>query len=228
MDHNFDARRSGYQQGDHVCSLFLAPEDQLRTAVEYIKGGFARRERCLYVCCEHPVDQFRDALRAGGIDVDREERRGALVIVTKQEGHLKTGCFDPDEMIELLATFVAEALRDGYQGLCAAGDMAWVLDHAPGTERLAEYEARLNHFCESTHVTALCLYNLKTLSPQMLEDCLATHRLVHLKRVDGPVLVENPFYDRSNSGTNRATDPHGLHAKVDWLKRIARSSNAKA
>lgn len=217
-NHEFAARRFHYQQGDHVCSLFLEPEGQLRAAVEYVKAGLLRGERCFYICCEHPLDRFRDALRAGGIDVDHEERRGALIIVTKQEGHLKTGCFDPDQMIELLATAIKGARQDGYEGLCAAGDMSWVFDNAPGTERLAEYEARLTHFFETTRALGLCLYNLRRLTAQMLEECLATHKFV---RVDGPVLVENPFYE-PHWTPNHIFAHSSLSAKIDWLKRIAR------
>lgn len=215
------APRFVYNQGDHVCSLFLEPQDQLRAAVEYIKGGLERGERCLYVCCEHPVEEFRAALRAGGIDVEAEEARGALLIVTKEQGHLKTGCFDPDKMIELLGVAVENALHDGFKGLCAAGDMNWVLDEAPGTERLAEYEARLNRFYEASHALGLCLYNLKTLPPKVLDHCLATHKFV---RIDGPVLLENPFYELPDSAARRIADTKALPSKLEWLRQVGRSA----
>ncbi len=126
-----------YQQGDHVCSLYSTPEEQLAAAAEYIRAGLERGERCLYVCCEHGLKEFRAALRHSGINVAAEEKRGALVLVTKHEGHLKGGRFDPDKMISLLHTAVEDALRDGFTGLAAAGDMTWLLDGAPGSERLA-------------------------------------------------------------------------------------------
>src|SRR5438270_4381383 len=136
--------RLSYQEGDHVCTLFYSPEEQLQAAVEYIRGGLARGERCLYVCCEHPVEDFRSALTERGIDAKAEEARGALLLLTKDQGHLCGGTFDPDRMIEMLNAAVQSALQDGFTGLCAAGDMSWILDGAPGSERLAEYEARLN------------------------------------------------------------------------------------
>jgi hypothetical protein len=216
VTHTFDVRRSGYQQGDHVCSLFFEPEEQLRIVVEYIKSGLSRGERCLFICCEHPAEDLRGALRVAGVNVDQEEKKGALLILSKEEGPLKSGCFAPDEMIDLLATSVEDALRDGFKGLCAAGDMNWAFGDAPGTHRLAEYEAHLNPFYETSHALGLCLYNLKKVSAQMLEDCLATHRYV---RVDGPVLVENPFYEPEGR-TNDGADPSSLSLKLDWLRRI--------
>ena len=45
-------------------------------------------------------------------------------------------------MISMLGTAVEDALRDGFEGLCAAGDMTWLLDDAPESEEVARYEAR--------------------------------------------------------------------------------------
>jgi hypothetical protein len=75
-----------YQEGDHVCTLFASPDEQLRAAVEYIRGGLSRGERCLYVCCERDLDEFRSALKQAGIAVEEEEARGALVLLTKRDG----------------------------------------------------------------------------------------------------------------------------------------------
>src|SRR5579885_428109 len=63
------APRISYQEGDHVCTLFSSPEEQLRAAVEYIRGGLSRGERCLWVSCERSVAEFREALKKAGIDV---------------------------------------------------------------------------------------------------------------------------------------------------------------
>lgn len=34
--------RLSYHEGDHVCTLFSSPEEQLQAAVEYIRGGLSR------------------------------------------------------------------------------------------------------------------------------------------------------------------------------------------
>lgn len=96
------ASRIQYRQGDHVCTLYNDRDEQLAAATEYIRGGLERGERCLYVVCEHTPDEFRAGLRAAGIDVDAEESRGALLLLTKHDGHLKGGSFDPDKMISML------------------------------------------------------------------------------------------------------------------------------
>jgi hypothetical protein len=108
-----DDLRLVYRQGDHVCALYSSPEQQLEAAIEYIAGGLSRGERCLYICCEHSPSQFRGALRDAGIDVDAEERRGALVLLTKFEAHLKGGSFEPARMIEVLTPLWPKRWRPG-------------------------------------------------------------------------------------------------------------------
>ncbi len=203
-----------FQQGDHVCALYLTPEEQLSAAVEYIRGGLNRGERCFYVCCEHELAEFRAALKRGGIDIEAEEARGAILLATKHDGHLEGGKFDPDKMISLLEKAVSDALSAGFKGLCAAGDMNWVLDGVPGTEKLVEYEARLNRFYESSHALGLCLYNLKTMPPESIDHCLATHKFV---RIEGPILLSNPFYELPEQAFSRAACPDEVPRKLQKI-----------
>jgi len=203
-----------FHQGDHVCALYLTPEEQLAAAVEYIRGGLSRGERCFYVCCEHTLDKFRAALKQGGIDVDAEEARGAILLATKDSGHLEGGKFDPEKMIALLEQAVKDALSAGFKGLCAAGDMNWVLDGVPGTERLVEYEARLNRFYESSHALGLCLYNLRTMPPESIDHCLATHKFV---RIEGPILLSNPFYELPEEAFSRTARPDEVAGKLQII-----------
>lgn len=209
------SRRLKYQQGDHVCMLYTNRDEQMEAAIEYIQGGLSRGERCLYVVGEHTPDEFRDGLRKAGIDVEAEEARGALILITKHDGHLKGGYFEPDKMITMLHGAVNDALGAGFAGLCAAGDMSWLLDEAQGSDRIAEYEARLNEFYPSSCALGLCLYNRNRLPPATLDHGLATHRHV---RVDGNILLDNPFYEPVETARSRKSDGSGLHGKLEWLK----------
>ena len=217
-----DSRRIVYQQGDHVCALYSTAEEQLNVAVDYIHGGLERGERCLYICGEHSVPEFREALKRSGIDVEREEARGALILNTKHEAHLQGGIFDPDRMIPLLHRAVQDALDAGFTGLCAGGDMSWVLDEAPGSNRLPEYEARLNEFYRSNKALGLCLYNRNSLPSHVVDHSVATHRHIHL---EGPILLENPFYELDDRAMYRdAAAPEIVAEKLDILEatRIAK------
>lgn len=199
------APRIVYQQGDHCCTLFTSREEQLSAAIDYIRGGLERGERCLYVCGEQSPDEFRAELQQAGIDVDAERARGALILITKREGHLKGGTFSAAKMIEMLRGAVQDALDAGFNGLCAAGDMNWLLDDAPGSHEILEYEALLNHFYSDPKNKALglCQYNRRTLPAHILDKCMATHKHI---RVAGPMILENPFYELPELAMSH---PHG-------------------
>jgi MEDS: MEthanogen/methylotroph, DcmR Sensory domain len=203
-----------YQQGDHVCGLYSTAEEQLVAAVEYIRAGLERGERCLYVCCEHGLEDFRAALKRSGIDVAAEEKRGALLLLTKHQGHLNGGAFDPDKMISMLHAAVEDALKAGFTGLAAAGDMTWLLDEAPGSEKLAEYEARLNHFYQNNRALGLCLYNRTKLPDAALDHGIATHPYI---RIEGPILLHNPFYETPAKAAKRRARTHEVNAKVEYI-----------
>lgn len=206
--------RLSYHEGDHVCTLFGSPEEQLQAAIEYIRGGLSRDERCLWVSCERSVAELRACLQQAGIDVKAVEARGALVLLTKEEGHLKGGSFDPDRMIAMLHQAVKDSLDAGFKGLCAGGDMTWLLDRAPGSERLVEYEARLNHFYQSNHALGMCMYNVRTMPAAILDDCMATHPTVHM---EGSILLENPFYELPEKAACRIARPQDVDRKIQEL-----------
>lgn len=216
--------RMSYHEGDHVCTLFLSPEEQLVAAAEYIREGLARGERCLYVCCDRTPDEFRAALRQAQIAVDAEEARGALVLLTKHQGHLHGGTFDPDRMIDMLQKALKDTLKAGFTGLRAAGDMSWLLDEAPGSEKLAEYEARLNHFYESNHALGLCMYNVQKMPPAILDHCLATHKFV---RMEGPILLSNPFYELPEVAVSRTAKPAEVPQKLRHLHSLRPAKPSK-
>jgi hypothetical protein len=201
-----------YQQGDHVCTLFSSPDEQLTAAIEYIQQGLGRNERCLYVCGEQTPGELRAALSAAGIDVAQVEARRALVLVTKESAHLEGGSFSAARMISMLRGAVEDALNDGFEGLCAAGDMTWLLDEAPGSDEIAEYEALLNHFYRSNRALGLCQYNRRRLPDAVLDHCMATHPTV---RISGRILLTNPFYELPELAKRRVANTQGVAARID-------------
>jgi hypothetical protein len=211
--------RIGYQQSDHVCTMFSSPEEQIAAVIEYISGGLERGERCLYVCGEQTPDEFRVELRRASIEVEREEKRGALILITKREGHLKGGSFGAAKMIEMLRGAVKDALDAGFAGLCAAGDMNWLLDDAPGSHEILEYEALLNHFFAdpTNRALGLCQYNRNTLPANILETCMATHKHI---RIADQMIVENPFYELPELAMSHGRDGADVTLKLAQIDSL--------
>ena len=104
------------------------------------------------------------------------------------------------------------SIKDGFEGLCAVGDMTWLLDDAPGSEQLAEYEALLNHFYRHNRALGLCQYNRRRLPDAILDHGLATHPTI---RIAGPILLTNPYYELPELARSRVANADGVVARID-------------
>ena len=131
---------------DHLCLIYESREEQLAAVIPFMRIGLERGERCIYIADDNTVKEVLDAMRAAGIEVEDATRSGALSVITKRDFYLKEGSFDPDWMIDFLKEATAAAKADGYSALRVTGEMTWMLGGDPGSERLIEYEAKLNYF----------------------------------------------------------------------------------
>jgi len=179
------------KRGSHLCSIYRDKDEQLSVIIPFLKGGLRRNERCIYIVDENTKEDISRILQGGGYDLEKGlARTGQLQFFTKEDSYLKDGNFDPDKVINLLKLAQEDALENGYDGLRVTGEMTWVLTRLPGTEKLIEYESKLNYFLPSSSTSALCQYNEKKHSEAILAGVLLTHPKVVLY---GKV-YDNPYY----------------------------------
>jgi PAS domain S-box-containing protein len=178
---------AGLGAGAHVCPLYETPGQRMGALVPYFQAGLARGEQCLYIADGASLDD----LRALGIGTDEDLARAALVLLTARETYLRHGRFDPDKMIELLTERLAAAHAAGFAGLRVAGEMSWALGSDIGSERLIEYEARLNAFLAASGIRALCQYDVRRFQASVLRDVLRTHPLA----IFGERMHDNVYFE---------------------------------
>jgi hypothetical protein len=159
MSRDFTAEMRRPKQGDHVCLIYDDPEDQLAAATAFVAVGLARQERCLYIADDRTTAEVIDAMIAAGIDVGRRLEAGSVEFLTKRESYLRRGHFDPSDMLVFLQEAAERALKAGYTGLRATGEMTWALGAERGCERLIEYEVQLDDCLRDSRAVALCQYN---------------------------------------------------------------------
>ena len=164
------------QPGDHYCGIYRTDEDHRAMIVDFVKDGIARHEKIVYLVHIRTAEQLREMLSAAGIDAAALVDAGQLVILTANEAYLKDGQFDPDKMIALLEEETDTALAEGYAALRATGEMTWALAGEPGSERLVEYESRVNElFNRSKKCYGLCQYDRRRFDAEMLVDIVQVH-----------------------------------------------------
>lgn len=147
--------------------------------------------RCVYLNAPPIVAELGGHLAAAGIDVAQGTARGSLVLSSERD-HLAAGRFDPDRMMTMLSDALAQARRDGFQGLWATGDMSWEFGPEKNFAKLFEYECLLEDFFRNhPGLSGVCQYHADTLPQDALRQGLAAHRACFINETLARI---NPHY----------------------------------
>jgi signal transduction histidine kinase len=175
----------------HKCLIYDGhPSEQLPVVIPFLLDGLQNHWRCLYLGSPEMVRMVDSALAGNGVETVHEVKQGSLIL-SSDRSHLTQGSFEPRIIIDDLSAMVDSALRDGFEGLCATGDMLWELGTSKNFDRLLEYEARLEQLVREKSLRGICQYQRDIVPAQAVRDALATHRSAFI----GDVLnQDNLFY----------------------------------
>jgi HD-GYP domain-containing protein (c-di-GMP phosphodiesterase class II) len=196
------------EPGDHLCCLYETEEEHRAVLTPFLRQGLERGEKVLYIADAHTPETILGYLRdpsassgqapstvlrhssGQGLNVEPHLARGQLVILTCDDAYLREGIFGPEGMIALLRADTERALAEGYSALRVTGEMTWALRGLPGSERLIEYETRLSEFLAGSKCLAMCQYDQRRFTPEVLLDVLRTHPIA----IVGTVMYDNFYY----------------------------------
>lgn len=168
----------------HICAFFNSREEEYSTLLPFLKQGIEEGEEVVNVLDRSRLDDHRFRLEEAGIaGGDR------LSLAASEECYLDHGQFDIARMVTFLRDHLENAARANRK-VRTAGWMDWLDKDVPGSERAAEYEARMNYLVPAFDCTFMCIYDLSALSGAMVADVMATHPWVIL---DGEIR-KNAFY----------------------------------
>jgi signal transduction histidine kinase len=185
-----DQRLWRLQAGDHLCCLYASEQEHRALLAPFIRQGLERHEKVVYLVDDHTGGQILDYLSADGVEMTPYLQRGQFALLSSDEFYLDGGTFEPERMIALLRSETERAAGEGYQSLRVTGEMSWALKGLPGSERIVEYEAKLNTFLPGSQCLHVCQYDQRQFDPRVLLDILATHPLVLI----GTEVYENFYY----------------------------------
>jgi hypothetical protein len=147
--------------------------------VPFLKEGLRSNWRCLYLGSPDMVQMIDGGLRQTGVDITSEMKRGALLF-SSERSYLENGSFDPRAMINGLCELIDGAVRDGFEGLCATGDMKWELGPDENFNLLMEYEALLERVFRDKPLMGICQYHRDVIPPRTLREALLSHRSAYI------------------------------------------------
>jgi len=176
--------------GDHLCFIYATEKEHRELLTPFMRQGLEQRECVIYMADTHTAEEVLNYLRVDGMEVGRYLENGQLVILSMGEAFKKQEVFNPEKMIAVLREKSSRALKEGYAAARITGEMSWVLNGLPGSERLMDYEVKLNEFLTDRNCAAICQYDRGRFDSTLILDALATHPVA----VIGEEFIDNFYY----------------------------------
>ncbi len=178
--------------GTHMCLVYDNEQERQRVIAKFLEAGLLEREKVAYFADTTSPGHLNDWLSSMGIEIPPDGKADQLSVSVAQETYCPHGEFVPDEMLDTLRAFHGQVAAEGFPCGRVSGEMSWALRGIPGSDRLMEYEARVNDVLVTHPITAICQYDARKFDGTMILDVLRVHPMMI---VEGRV-VQNPYFMR--------------------------------
>ncbi|MFO7882032.1 MAG: MEDS domain-containing protein [Kosmotogaceae bacterium] len=216
--YNYDLRKllSDLRPHDHLCLLYEDLEVWADTVVYFIHEGFKQKQKCIYIVDENTEQEIRDIFSEKDMDISKYESTGQFVIANERDTYTRKGYFDPDSVISLLISEIEKALEEGYDALRVTGEMSWALHRLTDSEKLLEYEAKLNRDLFPNYpCVGICQYDIQKFDPEIIKGVILTHPLVIKDRK----IYRNSYYIKPEDFLNQKKSERQVE---HWLNNLER------
>ncbi len=176
--------------GDHLCFLYDNDDEHLAVLSSFLQQGLRGKEKVVYIYDRRRPEALMETLAACPEGKALAGGGESPLFLGAESTYLAGGGFDPDVMIAWLAEEARKAVSEGYTALRATGEMSWALGGSPGSERLIEYERKLNAYSCDSQCILLCQYDRRAFDPLTLLGILNAHPRVIL----GTELLDNYYH----------------------------------
>jgi hypothetical protein len=179
-----------YPEGTHICYLYNNEEERRQVLPLFIGRGLAEHESVDYLADVLTSQELAQVMADFDLSMTDTFPTGLLEIATSMETYCEDGHFVPEIMLDRLRQMYVRGRAAGYAGARVSGEMSWALRGVPGSDRLIEYESRLNKLVEEVPITVMCQYDARRFDGGTIFDILSVHPIMMVR---GHIL-HNPFY----------------------------------
>ncbi len=185
-----------FKAGTHMCLIFNDDEERKEIIAKFIDKGISNKEFVGYFADEMTPEEVIKWLTEKGVKINTEDSN--FNVNPSLNTYCPNGYFKPDEMLETLKNYYNTAINENYEATRVTGEMSWALKGIPGSERLMEYESKINILVEDYPVTAVCQYNANLFDGVTILECLKVHPFMIVRGQ----IVRNPYYLRPEEYLN--------------------------
>jgi hypothetical protein len=161
----------------HICAFFDSRSEEHDVVIPYYREGLDRGERVVGIVDDGRRDAHLRGLRAGGVQVDAALQSGQLDVLSPGQTYLKHGSFDPDETFAMVLDMLSSARNEG-RTVRTCGSMDSLSRRSVPSDKVLEYESRVNVLTRDYDCTLMCVYDLSQINGRLMADIISTHPYV--------------------------------------------------
>ncbi len=194
MDLSVEGKSERIPPGSHICQLYSKVTEIPGVTARLMRVGLSLSEKCLFAAAPAQIKELRDELQKLQVDVNGVIEAGQLVLHEEREIFLANNGkrFDPYFLLSSHQTFIAQALREGWQAVRISIDMTWLTKDIATPEQILKYEAASDAVFtfQNAPIIALMHYDHSKLLPSLVVEMLKLHPI----SVVGKYIKRNPYY----------------------------------
>jgi hypothetical protein len=193
MDLSVEGKTERIPPGSHICQLYSKVTEIPGVTARLMRVGLSLSEKCLFAAAPVQINELREELGKLQVDVAGLIETGQLALHQEREPFLANGNrFDPYFLLSSHQTFIAQALREGWQAVRISIDMTWLTKNVASPEQILKYEAASDAVFtfQNAPIIALMHYDYSKLQPSLVVEMLKLHPI----SVVGKYIRRNPYY----------------------------------
>jgi PAS domain S-box-containing protein len=191
--------------GTHICLFYESDKDLTHILIPYFKAGLENNEYCLWVLPEGVnKEKAKAGLKKVVSDFDLRLKKGQVEIQSHAEWYLRKGTFNAEEVSKAGADKLRRALACGFEGVRAAGDLAWL--EKADWRSFADFEEKVNDIVGKSPMICICSYRLDKCEPSDVIDVVRNHPFSLIKRDGKWVLIESAERKRAEEALRESEE----------------------
>ncbi|RLI40366.1 hypothetical protein DRO69_12990 [Candidatus Bathyarchaeota archaeon] len=115
--------RLNIKEGEMAVVTYTSAVDKMKVFSAFVREGLENGDLVDYTYPDEEAETVRAKLKEHGIDVEKYERKGALVLTSLSEWYMPDGKFDKERVFRMEFETRAEAKRKGYKHYRALEDL---------------------------------------------------------------------------------------------------------
>lgn len=177
--------------GLHICLIYNDEEERKEIVQNFAQSGLSAFEKVLYFADQPKAVNVSEWLQYYNVQISDALNPEQLQLATAFESYTPNGIFDPDDMLLRIQAIYHYAKDEGYHGCRGSGEMTWALNDIPGSDRLLEYESRINDVLIAHPLIIMCQYDATRFNGATILGVLKVHPYMIVKGL----IVQNPYYE---------------------------------